>query len=189
MIKLLKPMNRDGVIYDAGSELSLAPDTEAELIKNKLAVTVDSVPEKDATKKAAVKKDKKTQKKQEGGAFAKTPPDDGKPPENGKGQTFKDIVDADNGIVINEDELAEEHVINGKPVLICVDSERLARRMQGDLAGLTSCDLLFFCEVSDLDFEPKPSSVLKYDDKYAVIVNVGLNSGLYEIILQFNQGG
>ena len=40
MIKLLKPLNQGGVIVDAGTELSLPPDVEAELVKNKLAKPV-----------------------------------------------------------------------------------------------------------------------------------------------------
>ena len=101
---------------------------------------------------------------------------------------FKEMVEADNDIFINEDEFAEEHLIDGVPILMSVDSDRLARRMQGDLAGLTYCDLLFFCKASDLGYEPTPGKQLRYDDKYAVIVSVGIFGGLYEIILQFNRG-
>ena len=80
------------------------------------------------------------------------------------------------------------HTLNGKEALITIDSDRLARRMQGDLVGLSTCDLLFFCRAGDLDFEPEPGGKLTYDNRYALIVSVGRDGGMYEIILQFNRG-
>ena len=101
--------------------------------------------------------------------------------------TFREIIEDDNDVFINSEEFAEEHTIDGRPVLVSIDSDRLARRMQGDLAGLTNCDLLFYCKISDLGYEPSPGKVMTFDNKYAVIISVAQNTGLYEIILQFNR--
>jgi len=47
MVKLLKPYNRNGVIIDADMEISLPPDIEAELVKQKLAKPAKNLAEKE----------------------------------------------------------------------------------------------------------------------------------------------
>ena len=102
---------------------------------------------------------------------------------------LKEFLKRDLDKFIREKDFSAEHLINGPPVMINIDSDRLTERIKGDLTGLlVNCDILFFCKVSDLNFEPAPGRKLQYDNSYATIMDVKQNDGEYEIILQFNRG-
>jgi len=101
---------------------------------------------------------------------------------------FMDYVLSDLNTLINSDEFAEIHNVDGKDVSVIVDNDKLQERSKKEFDGLSVGELLYFAKVSDLAKKPMQDSVQLFDKRPYLVFNVREDNGLYEIILQQNRG-
>lgn len=104
---------------------------------------------------------------------------------------FKEYIKHDiKDTFINFNEFAELKNINGVRVLVVEDSDKLEYRIKKDYDGLIIGDVLFYISEAEYSKIPrvmrKPTTqmALNYDCKPSTVVNVGEQSGIYEIILR-----
>lgn len=84
----------------------------------------------------------------------------------------------------NIDEFGEEHIVDRKPRKVIIDNETLKERNKKEYDGILVADLLYYIKEYDLDKEPIPEGVQLFDGNVYTIVDVKLDSGMYEIILR-----
>lgn len=105
---------------------------------------------------------------------------------NFKEYIANDVIDT----FMNNDEFAETKRINGVDVLVVEDSDKLERRIKKDYDGLVIGDVLFYisndeyCKIPRVARTPSAGMALHYDGKPSTVMNVGEQSGIFEIILQ-----
>lgn len=102
---------------------------------------------------------------------------------------FKDFANQDLQTFINADEFAAIHTIDGRPLNVIVDNDRLMERSKKEFDGISVGELLYFVSVSDYgDVKPKPRDSQKFDKRQMYIFDVREDEGMYEIILSQNRG-
>lgn len=103
--------------------------------------------------------------------------------------TFKEQMRADNDVFFNPAEFGEEHMVNGKKMLIVIDDNELTerkKRIQSHMDGVYRKQTLIY--VSALDYGPLPGvgkpCVI---DGVAFTVSDSLNEGgVYSLHLEAN---
>ncbi|HHW03408.1 MAG TPA: hypothetical protein GXX35_11490 [Thermoanaerobacterales bacterium] len=99
---------------------------------------------------------------------------------------LKDIIQMDLDVFFNLDEFAESHIIDGRPLNVIVDNDRLQQRSQKEYDGIYVGDLLYFVAAKDYGSAPKPGSVQVFDGRSYTVFDVRQDMGVYEIILKLN---
>lgn len=104
---------------------------------------------------------------------------------------FKEYIENDiENTFTNVDEFAESKRINGAAVNVIEDSDKLEYRIKKDYDGLIIGDVLFYISEAEYAKIPRVSPIpstdmaMNYDGKPSTVVNVGNQSGMYEIILR-----
>lgn len=106
---------------------------------------------------------------------------------------FKESLVTDMSVFFNPDELGEPLVLNGEQFNGVVDDDTLKKRIKTEYEGITVGDLLFFCRVSDLPGQWRPEMGVRFQReggrvRIGTIFDVNSNAGVYEMILEFNEG-
>lgn len=105
---------------------------------------------------------------------------------------FKDQVASDLNTVLNLDEFAEIHDIDGEPVKIVLDSDLIHSRphlyrSQDNAEGTYQNRVVFFVRAADLGYRPVEGQVLSLDSQPYLVVQVGEDMGLLTVTLEGNQ--
>lgn len=100
--------------------------------------------------------------------------------------SFKDLIKEDLTIFINPDEFGEDHIIDGKVVNVVIDNETLKSRNTNEYDGFIKADILYFAKKEDVLKEPIPENIQLFDGILYKILDVNIDSGVYEVILQGN---
>lgn len=108
---------------------------------------------------------------------------------------FKDQIASDiKGIFINEDEFSDEHTVNGKKMLVQVDSNEMIdrekryqykRSLYAD--GVYLKELLIFVAAEDFGPLPAVGRTLTFDGKVYIISDAINEDGVYSISLEANK--
>ncbi len=102
---------------------------------------------------------------------------------------FKECVQNDLDVLINQSEFAETVAINNINVLVTEDNERLSYKIKKDYDGLIIGDTLFYITKKECvkisNFGPTANEAINYNGKPATIISSNYIDGLYEVIIQF----
>lgn len=103
--------------------------------------------------------------------------------------TFKDVIAQDvHHVFLNQKEFAEEHTVNGRPMLVQLDEnellERDKSRMGGHQDGLYKARRLIFVSASDFGARPAIGSLLNLDGRQYKITACTEEAGMYSIELE-----
>lgn len=194
MITLKVPLNRGGIMLDAGDKVSLPLEHEAELITQGLAEQVQPlfIPPVSPVVQAQ-------QEGQPPAPGTSGEQQDGQPPlaDVSGGQqedqvdeesAFKAQVQVDRAVFLNIDEFASKHKIGTKNYQVVVDNDKLVELKKSDLTGVVSGDILFY-GMADTMAEYKPGQLVAFDGKPCTVVSSYDNEGIREVILDSTQGG
>lgn len=103
---------------------------------------------------------------------------------------FKELAAQDIGrTFFNTDEFSEEVMIDGRPLVVNIDSERLIERAEKEYSGITHGLVLYY--VAALIFglpTPKVGNSQKFNNKLYYIDSIAENEGVYEILINQNRG-
>lgn len=108
---------------------------------------------------------------------------------------FKEyIADDISNTFINNNEFADEVLINGVKVNVVEDSDKLEHRIKKDYDGLIIGDVLFY--ISEAEYRkiprvtnpPTANQSISYKGKPSIITRVNVNLGVYEVIIQHAGG-
>lgn len=109
---------------------------------------------------------------------------------------LKEYITKDiNNVFNNDEEFSETVTINGVSVLVNVDNDRLSQKAFKEFDGVVIGDILFFIsttefiKIPNMRKEPKANDAIMFNGKPCIITNVVINSGMYEITMQYAGGG
>lgn len=109
---------------------------------------------------------------------------------------FKQQIANDvNTTFMNIDEFSNYHKVNGKRLIVQVDSNELIDRQQRYQQGATTYsdgiflkEILIYVRSADLDnIAPKVGSIINFDGKDYTVSDVADEMGIYSIELQMNK--
>ena len=98
---------------------------------------------------------------------------------------FKDQIKKDFDTLLNLNELAEEHTINGKTIIAVLESESHSERSaaRGDLIGPSEEILIMYIRKEQLGFTPRKAQRLDVNGEFLVVESCMDSFGLLEISL------
>jgi hypothetical protein len=102
--------------------------------------------------------------------------------------SFKDQVQSDLTVFINDDEFAEPHVIDGRTINVIVDNDRLKERSKKEYDGISVGEILYFVKVEDFGEHPEQGTPQIFDGRPMYVFDCREDDGMYEVILQQNRG-
>ena len=103
---------------------------------------------------------------------------------------FKDMVARDLDItILNTDEFAELHMVEGKEIPVVMDDDRLTTLKKGQILGLVEADLLLMGKESDFPADMEPGRLLNMDGRELIVSSSGTDMGLIEVALRQNRTG
>lgn len=76
---------------------------------------------------------------------------------------FKDMVLRDRDILLNAEELGEEHDIDGETVVCVVDDQTNRDRQGGKEFAVAQSTVLFYVRCEDLPMRREPGEALRFD--------------------------
>lgn len=97
---------------------------------------------------------------------------------------FKEQIEEDLNIFFNPDEFGEEHVINNQKFNLIIDNEGLEQKSRVEYDGILQADLLYYVKATDMIKKPVSGEVQVIDGAIYTVINVKVNSGVYEVVLQ-----
>lgn len=100
---------------------------------------------------------------------------------------FKRMIEEDiHSVILNEEEFGDQHVVEGREVVLLFDSETLTkRRAEGDL-GLTEATELIFIHKDDLPPNLKSGSSLNIDGAEYLVDDVLGTTSLVQVAVHQN---
>ena len=103
---------------------------------------------------------------------------------------FKEQIARDlDAVFLNLDEFAETHRVEGVPISVVIDNDRLEKLKQGQILGLVEADVLIMGKESDFPRDLEPGRLLNVDGREMLVTNYGKNMGLVEVALNQNRTG
>lgn len=101
---------------------------------------------------------------------------------------FKDMVARDLDItILNTDEFAELHMVEGKEIPVVMDDDRLTTLKKGQILGLVEADMLLMGKVSDFPDGMEPGRLLNVDGRELIVTKASKDMGLIEAALSQNR--
>lgn len=96
-------------------------------------------------------------------------------------QLFWDL----NAVFLNPSEFGETHILDGRPMTVVIDSDKLADlKSKAQYAdAIYSAEVLLFVKAADLGYKPAVGSHLDLDDDEYQVAQVS-GDMLYQIILE-----
>lgn len=105
--------------------------------------------------------------------------------------TFKDILHQDiKHTFLNPEEFGEEHVVNGKPMVIVLDDlENIERekKMKSHMDGIYARQVFMFVAADDFGPLPAQEGLVDLDGKKYKVVDATDESGMYAITMEANR--
>lgn len=105
--------------------------------------------------------------------------------------SFKEILNNDiKSVFLNPDEFGEEHMVQGKPMVIVLDDlENINRekKMQSTAGGIFAKQILFYVSAEDFGEMPAPNGLVTLDGKRYIVIDVTDEAGIYAITLEANR--
>ncbi len=102
--------------------------------------------------------------------------------------SFKDILNNDiKATFLNPYEFGEEHIVQGKPMIIVLDDmENIERekKMKPCAGGLYARQLLFYVSAEDFGPLPAQGGLITLDDKRYTVVDATDEAGMYAITIE-----
>lgn len=102
--------------------------------------------------------------------------------------SFKTQFIKDLSIVMNDDEFAETHIIDGQAINCIVDNDRLIDRSKKEYDGISVGEILIFLKVEDMNKAPREGNLILFDNRQMQVFSVREDMGMYEVILTQNMG-
>ena len=108
-----------------------------------------------------------------------------------KRMTFKELMRQDvKKVFLNPEEFGEEHIVNGKRMLIMIDDNELTereKRMKSNMDGIYKKQTLIY--VSALDYGPLPGigKPVKIDGVTFIVTDSINEGGVYSLHLEANK--
>lgn len=102
---------------------------------------------------------------------------------------FKGCVEKDTATFFNLNEFAETHTINGEPISMVIDNERLKECSKKEYDGLSIGELMILVPVENIKIKIKQEMPIIFDGKQMYVFSVREEMGMYEIVLNQNIGG
>jgi hypothetical protein len=96
------------------------------------------------------------------------------------------LEDIDN-VFLNFEDFAEEHTVEGEPIMCIFDDDELKERQGTNELGVENGTILLFAKSSDLPPRRVPNEYLEIDGKNYVIDDWRENLGMAEIILHHGE--
>ena len=105
---------------------------------------------------------------------------------------FKDCIAADlHGVFLNENEFAELHTVDGKPMRVLIDDDALLERdaARGGVHtdGLYKTRRLFYLSRADYGGRPAPGKALNLDGRVWRVAEASEAAGMLTIELEANR--
>ena len=105
--------------------------------------------------------------------------------------SFKDQIKQDlSDVVLNLDEFADLHRIEGKEVPVVIDSDIMAKLSKiGDnrIHGMDEADMVIMGKASDLPENLDPGRLLNLDGREVIVVTTTSEMGLVQIAVRQNR--
>lgn len=106
--------------------------------------------------------------------------------------TFKELVQGDiEKVFLNPSEFGEEHVVNGKKMLVVIDSCELMerkKRIQSHMDGAYTKQMLLYVAASDFGSLPTRDSKITLDGTLYTVADAASEAGVYSITIEANKG-
>jgi hypothetical protein len=101
---------------------------------------------------------------------------------------LKEVIAADiDAIFFNEEEFADEAIVDGKPVPIILDNDVLNKKSEVYAMGLAEGEQLIFIRQKELLRLPQPGEQITINNVQWYIRHALSNAGVYEIRVGHNQ--
>lgn len=101
---------------------------------------------------------------------------------------FKDMVAHDlDSVILNTDEFAELHTVEGKEIPVVMDDDRLTTLKKGQILGHVEADMLLMGKVSDFPADMEPGRLLNVDGRELIVTKASRDMGLIEAALSQNR--
>ncbi len=105
--------------------------------------------------------------------------------------SFKDILKNDiKAIFLNPDEFGEEHIVQGKPMIIVLDDmENIERekKMKPCAGGVYTRQILFYVSADDFGPMPAQGGLITIDGNRYTVVDATDEAGIYAITVEANR--
>ncbi len=105
--------------------------------------------------------------------------------------SFKDILKNDiKAIFLNPDEFGEEHIVQGKPMVIVLDDmENIERekKMKPCAGGVYARQMLFYVSADDFGPMPAQGGLITIDGNRYTVVDATDEAGIYAITVEANR--
>jgi len=99
---------------------------------------------------------------------------------------FKNQIEKDLQTFINFNEFGEEHVIEGKKIIIVLDDDKLIERQSGAELGITGSTLLFYAKTKDLPKKKAFGLSLMVDGREYLVDSWTETAGIAQVVLSKN---
>lgn len=108
-----------------------------------------------------------------------------------KRPTFKELLRQDvKTVFLNPVEFGEEHMVNGKKMLIIIDDNELTereKRIQSHMDGIYKKQTLIFVSALDYGPLPGPGKPVVIDNIHLIVTDSMNEGGVYSIHLEANR--
>ncbi len=102
--------------------------------------------------------------------------------------SLKDQIAADRDrVFLNEDDFAEEHLIEGESVTCVVNEDTVNKIKEGRIVGHVEADMIIFGKTELLPPDRGPESIINVDGKEMIVVKWAGAMGMTEIALRQNR--
>lgn len=106
--------------------------------------------------------------------------------------TFKELMQKDiKNTFLNPKEFGEEHIINGKKMIVVIDDNELTerkKRVSQHVDGVYTNQKLIYAAASDFETRPARDSILLLDGERCRVINTISEGGIYSITVEVNRG-
>lgn len=92
-------------------------------------------------------------------------------------------------VFLNLGEFGETHVIDGKPVVIVLDEDKLLERQAGAELAVAESSLLFYAAASDLPKRRIPGSGMNVNGREYIIDAWSESAGMAQVVLSQTRSG
>ena len=105
-----------------------------------------------------------------------------------KTPTFKELIQRDvKQVFLNPEEYGEEHMVQGKPMVIVSDDlENIERekKMKSNMDGIHARQILFYVSAEDFGPLPAPKGLIDLDGQKYVVLEATDEAGMYAITVE-----
>ncbi len=103
--------------------------------------------------------------------------------------SFREILDNDIlDTFLDDYEFAGDHIIAGKKIKACIDTDNLVRLKNSDILGVSEADVILFAKTKELPPNLKQGSVLNVDGREMSVIEIRRELGMSEISLKSYRG-